>query len=187
MQADDKTFDKKVYPYVKEILLSEKQIEAKCKELGAIISKDYEGKTPLLVGLLKGSVPFMAELMKNITIPINIDFIVVKSYAGTQSTGKVEIYKEPHIELKDRDIIIVEDIVDTGFTLSEVLKIFKERGAKSVEIVCMIDKKERRKVELTPKYIGFDIPSGFLIGYGLDYNQLYRNLPFVGVIADEYI
>lgn len=168
---------------VEEILVSQEQIASKCQELGKQISTDYEGKTPILISLLKGSIPFCAELVKNIECSMEMDFIDVSSYDGVSSTGKVTIKKDVSSDLTGRHIIFVEDIIDTGLTLSEVIKYYKNKNIASYEIVALIDKPEGRKVEgLNPKYIGFNIPNKFVVGYGLDYNELYRNLPYVGVL-----
>lgn len=168
---------------VEEILVSQEQIASKCQELGKQISADYEGKTPILISLLKGSIPFCAELVKNIECSMEMDFIDVSSYDGVSSTGKVTIKKDVSSDLTGRHIIFVEDIIDTGLTLSEVIKYYKNKNIASYEIVALIDKPEGRKVEgLNPKYIGFNIPNKFVVGYGLDYNELYRNLPYVGVL-----
>lgn len=168
---------------VEEILVSQEQIASKCQELGKQISADYEGKTPIFISLLKGSIPFCAELVKNIECPMEMDFIDVSSYNGVSSTGKVTIKKDVSSDLTGRHIIFVEDIIDTGLTLSEVIKYYKNKNIASYEIVALIDKPEGRKVEgLNPKYIGFNIPNKFVVGYGLDYNELYRNLPYVGVL-----
>ena len=168
---------------VEEILLSHEEIEAKCEELGKRVSKDYEGKTPIFIGLLKGAVPFLAELIKHIECPMEIDFIDVASYSGTQSTGKVTFLKDVSCNLEGRHVVFVEDIIDTGLTLSEVVKVFKQRKIASYEIVTLVDKPEGRKIGgVSPKYIGFNIPNKFVVGFGLDYNELYRNLPYIGVL-----
>lgn len=173
---------------VTEIVFSKKEIEARCKELGKQISKDYKGKKPLLIGLLKGSVPFMAELIKNITIDMEIDFMDVSSYNGIHSTGAVTILKDVKQSVVNRDVIFVEDIVDTGLTLLEVMNLFKDRGAKSLEIAALLDKPSGRKTEyINPKYIAKTIEGGFVVGFGLDYNQLYRNLPYVGILNPKYV
>lgn len=171
---------------VKEILLSSDEITKRCMELGKILSKDYENKKPIFVGLLKGSVPFMAELIKHIDIDMQMDFMAVSSYEGVNSTGHVVIKKDVSESLENRHVIIVEDIIDTGLTLSEVYKILKERNCASLEIVTLLDKPDRRTInEVTPKYIGFTIPNKFVIGFGLDYNELYRNLPYIGVLKES--
>lgn len=168
---------------VLEVLVSEEEISEKCIELGKRISEDYKDKKPILIGLLKGSVPFMASLMKNITCEMQIDFMSVSSYEGTTSTGMVHVSKDVSVDVKNRHIIIVEDIIDTGITLDCVQGMFKEREVSSIEMVTLLDKPERRKVNtVNPKYVGFTIPNAFVIGYGLDYNELYRNLPYVGIL-----
>ena len=168
---------------VEEILLSHEEIVARCAEMGKKISEDYEGKTPLFIGLLKGAVPFMAELIKHINCKMEIDFIDVSSYSGVESTGKVRIIKDVSVDVTDRHLVFVEDIIDTGLTLSEVKKIFKVRNAASIEVVTLVDKPEGRKVnDVVPKYNGFNIPNKFVVGFGLDYNELYRNLPYIGVL-----
>ena len=168
---------------VEEVLLTHEQIVAKCEELGKRISKDYEGKTPIFIGLLKGAVPFLAELIKHIECEMEIDFIDVASYSGTKSTGKVTFLKDVSCDVEGRHIVFVEDIIDTGLTLNEVAKVFKERNIASCEMVTLVDKPEGRKIEgVNPKYIGFNIPNKFVIGFGLDYNEVYRNLPYIGVL-----
>ena len=172
---------------IKRVLISEEQIQKRAKELGAQISKDYDGKTPILVGLLKGSIPFMAELLKNITIYAQTEYMSVSSYFGTSSSGEVKINKDLDIAIEGRDIIIVEDIVDTGLTLTTIVNMLKNRKARSVEIATLLDKKEGRKpgYELEPRYVGFDVPNEFVVGFGLDFNEIYRNLPYVGVLKEE--
>ena len=169
--------------FVEEVLLNHQEIVARSKELGRTITSDYKLKTPILIGLLKGSIPFMAELIKYIDCPMEIDFMKVSSYLGTESTGKVNIKSDLATDISGRDILIVEDIVDSGLTLMKVIEVLKERKPNSIEIVTLLDKVEGRVVkELTPKYIGFSIPNKFVIGFGLDYNELYRNLDYVGVL-----
>ncbi|MDY4787944.1 MAG: hypoxanthine phosphoribosyltransferase [Bacilli bacterium] len=172
---------------IKKVLISEQEINQRCKELGAQISQDYASKTPILVGLLKGSVPFMAELLKNVSVHCETEYMAVSSYHGTSSTGEVRIIKDLDVSIENRDIIIVEDIVDTGLTLSTIINMFLQRHARSVEIACLLDKKEGRRpgVVLHPKYVGFDVPNEFVVGFGLDYDELYRNLPYVGVLKEE--
>ncbi len=171
---------------IKEILITEEEIIEKCKELGEIITEDYKDKDLILVGLLKGSVPFLAELTKYICLPIEIDYMDVSSYEGTESTGEINILKDLDCSVKDRDVIIVEDIVDTGRTLLTVKEHLKNKKVRSVKVVSLLDKKSRRVVDINPDYLGFDIPDKFVIGFGLDFNQKYRNLPYVGVLKDEF-
>lgn len=171
---------------IKEILFDATQIENCCKRLAKEIDNDYQGKTPLLVGLLKGSVPFMADLIKNIETDITIDFMGVSSYVGTESSGEVTIVKDLEISIKGLDVLIVEDIIDTGRTIKAVRDCLLRRGARSVKVVTLLDKPERRVVTLVPDYTGFIIPNVYVIGYGMDFNQKYRNLPYVGVMKEEY-
>lgn len=171
---------------IKEILFSEEDINIKIKELATRISEDYKGKELLVVGVLKGSVIFAAELIKNITIPCEIDFMAVSSYGkSSETTGVVRILKDLDYEACGKDIIIVEDIVDSGVTLDYLLKYLKARKANSVEIVSLLTKPSRRQVDIECKYIGFETPDEFLVGYGLDYAEKYRNLPFVGILKRE--
>lgn len=172
---------------IAKVLLTEDQIEARCKELAAEIEADYRasGITPIVVGLLKGSVPFMAELIKNFHEPIEIDFMSVSSYDGTESIGDVKIDKDMDLSARSKNVLIVEDIVDTGRTLREVKKMFYNKGASEVRIVSLLDKPERRVVEIEADYVGFTVPNEFVVGYGLDYNQRYRNLPYIGVLKPE--
>ena len=170
---------------IKKILISEKEICERSKELGRKISEDYHGKTPLLVGLLKGSVPFMAELMKHIELDIEIDFMDVSSYDGTESVGDVRIDKDLSNSARGDDIILVEDIVDTGRTLQVVIDFLYQKGASSVKVVSLLDKPDRRVVDIKADYVGFVVPNEFVVGFGLDYNQKYRNLPYVGVLKED--
>ncbi|MFI3283478.1 MAG: hypoxanthine phosphoribosyltransferase [Erysipelotrichaceae bacterium] len=172
---------------VKEILIDEQQITEKCKELGAKISEDYKDvQPPLFVALLKGSVPFLADLIKYVTIDIEYDFMDVSSYAGTKSTGDIRIIKDLDRSIEGLDIVLVEDIVDTGRTLVNVKELLKNKGAKSIKVVSLLDKPSRREVEVEAEYIGFVIPDAFVIGYGLDFDQKFRNLPYVGIMKEEY-
>lgn len=172
---------------IKDIILTEQQIEDRCRVLAAEIEEDYEkaGITPLVVGLLKGSVPFMAELIKYFKHPIEIDFMSVSSYAGTTSSGDVKIDKDLDLSSKNKNVLIVEDIVDTGRTLKEVKKLFFNKGASDVKIVALLDKPDRRVVDIAADYIGFTVPDEFVVGYGLDYNQKYRNLPYIGILKED--
>ena len=171
---------------VKEVLISEQQILERCKELGAQISKDYEGKVPVVIGLLKGSVPFMAELIKHISIDCEMEFMAVSSYSGTESMGDVKIVKDLDRSIKGCDVLIVEDIVDTGKTLEKVKELLYSKGAEDVKVVSLLDKPSRRIVDIQADYVGFEIPNEFVIGFGLDFNQRYRNLPYVGVLKEEF-
>ena len=168
---------------VEKILLSEEEIAAKVAELGKQISEDYKDKNLLLVSVLKGSVVFMADLMRAITIDCKIDFMAVSSYgSGTQSSGSVKIIKDLDINLEGYDLLMVEDILDSGNTLSQLKKILLGRNPKSFKICTFLDKPERRVVDLYSDYKGFTIPDEFVVGYGLDYDEKYRNLPCLGVL-----
>lgn len=168
----------------KEILFTHEQITQKCSELAQRINEDYEGKDVVLVGLLKGSVPFLAELSKYIELDITFDYMNVSSYEGVESRT-VTIKKDLDQDVKGKDILLVEDILDTGKTLTTVKAMLEERGACSVEIVTMLDKKEGRTFPIEAKYSGFEIPNAFVIGFGLDFNEKYRNLPYVGILKEE--
>ena len=168
------------------VLYSEEELEAKCAELGAQISKDYEGKNLLLVSVLKGAVVFMTDLMRHITVPCSIDFMVVSSYgSGVKTSGVVKIVKDLDADLAGKDLLIVEDILDTGVTLSNLVPMLKMRNPNSVKICTILDKPSRRKADIQPDYEGFQVPDEFVVGYGLDYDEKYRNLPYVGVLNPE--
>lgn len=169
---------------IKEIIVTNDEIIARCKELGKILTQDYLEKEPILIGLLKGSVPFMAELMKYIEVPLEIDFMDVSSYIGVES-GELNILKDLGSSVKNRNILIVEDIIDTGRTLDAVNKHLKTKGAKEIKTVALLDKPSRRLVDIHAEYVGFEIADHFVIGYGLDFNQKYRNLPYVGILKEE--
>ncbi|RRN51819.1 hypoxanthine phosphoribosyltransferase [Streptococcus suis] len=171
---------------IKKILISEEEIVAKCKELGQILATDYADKNPILVGILKGSIPFMAELMKHIDAHVETDYMVVSSYhGGTESSGTVKIIKDLDNSVAGRHIIFVEDIIDTGRTLKELKELFALRQAASIKIATLLDKPEGRVVEIEPDYTCFTIPNEFVVGFGLDYDENYRNLPYVGVLKEE--
>ena len=168
---------------IQEVLFSEQQLADKVAELGARISADYEDKNPLVVSVLKGSYVFMADLTRKITIPCNVDFMAVSSYgAGTKTTGEVQIIKDIGSKIDGRHLIIVEDILDSGVTLSFLMKILKARGAASIRLCTLLSKPERRKVDVPVDYLGFEIPDEFVVGYGLDYAEKYRNLPYIGIL-----
>ena len=169
---------------IDHILVSEEQLKNKVAELGVQISRDYEGHDLLLVSILKGSVVFMADLMRAVKIPCGIDFMVVSSYGGanTESTGLVKIIKDLDADLTGKDVLIVEDILDTGITLSHLLPMLKMRNPRSVRLCTILS---RRKANIEPDYLGFEVPDEFVVGYGLDYDEKYRNLPYVGVLKPE--
>lgn len=172
---------------VKNILISEEEIRAKVKETGAMLSKEYEGKRLLLVSILKGAFVFMADLMREITIPCEIDFMCVSSYQNsTVSSGKVQITKDLKVDIEGCDVLIVEDILDSGNTLSEVTAILRERKPASLKICTLLDKPARRVADIRADYCCFEIPDEFVIGYGLDCAERYRNLPYIGVFDTDY-
>ena len=171
---------------IKTILISEAEIIEKSRELGKKLTEEYQGKNPILVGILKGSIPFMAELIKHIDTHIETEFMVVSSYHGrTESSGSVKIIKDIDSDVAGRDILFIEDIIDTGRTLKELRELFAFRKASSIKIVTMLDKQEGRVVDIEADYTCFTIPNEFVVGFGLDYNENYRNLPYVGVLKEE--
>ena len=172
---------------IDHILVSEDALKAKVNELGAQISRDYAGKDLLLVSILKGSVVFMGDLMKKLTVPSQIDFMKVSSYgSGTQSSGNLKITLDLlRNDLDKTDILVVEDIIDSGKTLDALTKMLASRGARSIRTCTLLDKPSRREVAFTPDYIGAEIPDEFVVGYGLDYDEDYRTLPFVGILKKE--
>lgn len=172
---------------IKSVLVNEEQIKEICERLGNQITNDYKSKEkPILLGLLKGCVPFLSDLAKHIDLPIEIDYMDVTSYhGGISSSGDVKIRKDMNTSVQDRDILIAEDIVDTGRTLDTIVKLLVHRGAKSVEVVTLLDKPAGRVIPFEPKYIGVTIPKEFVVGYGLDYDEKYRNLPYVGILKPE--
>lgn len=168
---------------IRAVLVSEQQLKDKVAQLGAQISQDYAGKDLVLVSILKGAVVFMADLMRAVTIPCSIDFMVVSSYgAGTTTTGLVKIIKDLDSDLSGKDVLIVKDILDTGVTLSNLVPMLKMRDPNSVRICAILDKPSRRRADIQADYIGFQVPDEFVVGYGLDYDEKYRNLPYVGVL-----
>ena len=171
---------------VKEILYSAEDLALRIKEIGEQISIDYKGKDLVLIGVLKGSVMFMADLMKAISIPCSMDFMAVSSYGNSTTTsGVVRILKDLDDEIEGKDVLIIEDIIDSGITLKYLMEYLKRRNPESVEIACLLNKPERRRVEIEVRYIGFDVPDYFLIGFGLDFAQKYRNLPYIGILKEE--
>lgn len=171
---------------IKKILITEAEIVEQSKLLGQKLTEEYQDKNPLLIGILKGSIPFMAELIKHIDTHIEMDFMVVSSYHGkTQSSGTVKIIKDLDTNVAGRDIIIIEDIIDTGRTLKELKELLSLRQAASIRIVTLVDKPEGRVVEIEADDSCFTVPNEFLVGFGLDYNEHYRNLPYIGVLKEE--
>ncbi len=167
------------------VLYSEKELQDKVEELAKEITKDYEGKDLLLLGILKGAVPFMADLMRKIDLDLKYDFMDVSSYQGSTSTGEVRILKDVSESIDGKDILIVEDIIDTGNTLSYLKNVLFNRGANSIEIVTMLSKPERRKIDLDVKYNGFEIEDNFVVGYGMDYDEKYRGLPYIAILDES--
>ena len=171
---------------IKNVILSQEDISDIVKDLGKKISEDYKGKDLLVVSILKGSVLFMADLMREITIPCNIDFMAVSSYgSGTVSSGEVKIIKDLDKPIEGKELLIVEDILDSGKTLSYIMSILKARNPKSIEICTLFDKPDRREAQVYAKYIGSNVPNEFIVGYGRDYNEYYRNLPFIGALKES--
>ena len=173
---------------VGEVLIEEDMLQARIAELGAEISREYEGRDVLLVGVLKGAVFFMADLMRELTIPCEIDFMAISSYgAATDSSGVVRILKDLDINVSGRDVLVVEDIIDSGLTLSYLMRSLKARKPASLEICALLTDPSRREIDIHIRYTGFDIPKKFLIGYGLDFAERYRNLPYVAVLHADLV
>jgi hypoxanthine phosphoribosyltransferase len=169
-----------------EVLVTEEDLQRRVTELGAEISRDYEGKDVLLVAILKGAVPFLADLMRRMTINCELDFMAVSSYgSSTDSSGVVRILKDLDAAIADRDVLIVEDIIDSGLTLNYLLRNLQARGPKSVEVCALLTKPERRRVDLPIRYVGFEIPNRFAIGYGLDHGERFRNLSYVAALREN--
>jgi hypoxanthine phosphoribosyltransferase len=177
-----------VHADVGEVLIDEDVLRNRIVELGAEISADYEGRDLLLVGVLKGAIFFISDLMRELTVPCEIDFMAISSYgAGTDSSGVVRILKDLDINISGRDVVVVEDIIDSGLTLSYLMRSLKARKPATVEICALLTKPERREVEVPVAYVGFEIPNKFVIGYGLDFDERYRNLPYVAVLHPDLI
>lgn len=169
-----------------EVLLTEERIQEKASEIGAALTVEYADKYPLAVGILKGAMPFMSDLMKRVDTHIEMDYMDVSSYGNaTVSSGEVKIIKDLNTSVEGRDVLIIEDIIDSGMTLSYLVDLFKYRKAKSIKIVTLLDKPTGRKVDLKADYVGFEVPDAFVVGYGLDYAEKYRNLPYIGVLKKE--
>lgn len=171
---------------IEKILVSEEELDKKTTELAEAISKDFAGKELILIGILKGGVVFASDLIKKINIPMEIEFMAVSSYGKeSETSGVVTLKKDVDTPLKGKNVIVVEDIVDSGFTMKYLKKVFLDRKAESVKICTLLSKPSRRKVEIDLDYVGFEVPDEFVVGYGLDYDEKYRNLPFVGVLKRE--
>lgn len=168
---------------IQDILISEEQIQQRVRELGEEISRDYEGRNPLLIGVLKGVLFFMADLLRAITIPVEVDFMAVSSYSPeVRERGVVRLIKDLETSITGRHVLFVEDVIDTGLTLNYLLNNLRARNPASLEVCVLFDKAEHRLIDIPLKYKGFDIPDRFVVGYGLDYRERYRNLPFVGLL-----
>lgn len=171
---------------ISEILITKEDIAKKCAELGAQLTEEYKGTFPLLIGVLKGATPFMADLSRYIDTHVEMDFMDVSSYGrDTRSSGEVKIVKDLDAKVEGRDLLIVEDIIDSGLTLSYLVDLFKYRKAKSVKIVTLLDKPTGRTAKIKADIVGFEVPNAFVVGYGLDYDEKYRNLPYIGVLKPE--
>lgn len=180
---EGKTMDKDI----EKVLITEEQIRSRVAELGEELTRDYEGKDPVIVGVLKGVVVFYADMIRQIKTPCQMDFMWISSYAGTTSTGKMEVKRDISTDIKGRHVLILEDIFDTGNSLEFTVNHLKKQNPASIKICTLLDKPERRRAGVTLKadYVGFTIPNAFVVGYGLDYNEKYRNLPYVGILKPE--
>jgi hypoxanthine phosphoribosyltransferase len=173
---------------VGEILIDEETLAARVAELGAEVSSDYQGRDLLLIGVLKGAVFFMADLMRHLTVPCEVDFMAISSYGdSTDSSGIVRILKDLDINIEGRDVLVVEDIIDSGLTLSYLMRNLESREPASLEVCALLTKPARREIDVPVRYVGFEIPNRFVVGYGLDFAERYRNLPYVAVLSQELI
>ncbi len=171
---------------IEKVLISEEELKKRVSELGEEITKDYRGRDLLIIGIFKGAVPFLSDLIRHIKIPLRYDFMAVSSYgSGTRSSGAVRILKDLDTSVEDVHVLIVEDIVDTGLTLKYLKENLNRRHPKSLKVVTLLDKPERREVDVHPDYNGFVIPNEFVVGYGLDFNEIFRNLPYIGILKPE--
>lgn len=172
---------------IQEVLISEEQIKARVKELGKVLSEEYAGKDPIVVGVLKGVVVFYADMIRELTVPCQMDFMWISSYAGTDSTGHMQVKRDVSADIKGRHVLILEDIFDTGHSLDFTYHHLLSKEPASLKICTLLDKPSRRdpKVTLQADYVGFTVPNAFVVGYGLDFNEHYRNLPYVGVLKPE--
>ncbi|MBO1004706.1 hypoxanthine phosphoribosyltransferase [Pseudogracilibacillus auburnensis] len=171
---------------IEKTLITEEEINEKITEIAAILTEEYEGKFPLAIGVLKGAMPFMSDLLKRVDTYLEMDFMDVSSYGrSTVSSGEVKILKDLNTPVEGRDILIIEDIIDSGLTLSYLVELFRYRKAKSIKIVTLLDKPTGRKADLEADYVGFIVPDAFVVGYGLDYLEKYRNLPYIGILKPE--
>lgn len=172
---------------IEKVLITEKEIAAKCEEIGSALSEEYEGRFPLAIGVLKGAMPFMSDMLRHIHTHLEMDFMDVSSYGGTstRSSGEVKIVKDLDTKVEGRDLLIIEDIIDSGLTLSYLVDLFKYRKANSIKIVTLLDKPSGRTANIKADVVGFEVPNEFVVGYGLDYDEKYRNLPYIGILKPE--
>lgn len=171
---------------IKKILVTEQEIRLRIKELASSIRDRYKGKFPLFVCILRGAFMFLADLVREVNIPVSVDFMAISSYGGkTESSGQVKILKDLDTPVEGRHVLIIEDIVDTGLTMDAVTRLLKTRKPKSIAICTLLDKKERRKIKIDVDFYGFEIPNEFVVGYGLDYEEKYRNIPYIGILKEE--
>ncbi len=172
---------------IKEILISEDELKEKICKIGTNISRDYKGLNPVFITVLRGSIIFVCDLIREVNIPISLDFLSVSSYSGQSHTGVVRIIKDLDENIENKNVILIEDIIDTGLTLNYIVNMLQERKPASIKVCALLDKKVRRIIEVPIDYKGFEIPDEFVVGYGMDYNQKYRNLPFVGILNEEIL
>lgn len=170
---------------IERVLISEEQIKTRIAELAQELKAEYEDKNPLFIGLLKGVVVFFSDMIRAVQIPCELDFMVVSSYVGTNTAGVINVKKDLDTDIRGRHVVILEDIIDSGLTLSYTLDFLKSREPASIKICTLLDKPERRKTELQADYVGFTVPNEFVVGYGMDFNEQYRNLPYVGILKPE--
>jgi hypoxanthine phosphoribosyltransferase len=169
-------------PAIAEVLIDEQRLQTRVRELAAVIARDYADRSPVLVGLLRGSIVLLADLLRHLHIPVTVDLLAISSYSGRDSSGVVRLLKDLDHPIAGKHVLIIEDIIDTGLTLNYVLRSLQTRGPASLEVCTLLNKPARRLIDLSLKYSGFDIPDVFVVGYGLDYNQRYRNLPFLAIL-----
>lgn len=172
---------------MQQVLITEEQIQSRIRELGEVLTREYAGKNPVIVGVLKGVVIFYADMVRQIRVPCQMDFMWLSSYQGTSSTGEMIVKRDVGVDIRDRHVLILEDIYDTGSSLDFTYRHLMSKGPASLKICTLLDKPERRKpgITLKPDYVGFTVPNAFVVGYGLDYNEQYRNLPYVGILKSE--
>ncbi len=182
MTFDDQEYLNR-YPFIERVLISSEDIQLRVRQLGNEISRAYEGSVPIFVCILKGAYPFLADLTRCVSVDHEVDFMAVSSYGGgTESSGVVKIEKDLKANITNRDVIIVEDIIDTGLTIANLMEVLETRNPRSIRVAALLDKKDARLKQVTLHYTGFEIPKEFVIGYGLDYDEKYRNLPFIGIM-----